>query len=594
MQGSVVRSWLLELAGRAFRANGPDLEHLKGYVADSGEGRWTVQEAIDHDVPAPVITLSLLTRFRSRQDDSYGAKVLAALRNEFGGHEVKTELRPRIVRRRRDRDRDAATPPRAARHARRAGDEARRAGAARRARRPRRTRRRTPPRGRRTRRGRCASCAWPGRPSAGGARSRRRTRSARASASSASRTRACWSCSGRPATSPTARSCRRSTSCGARTSCRTSSSCCASAGGRYTVAGPPRRVPGSRSRSTRASCRSTRRPGASFASRIAYERLDFARRRRLRPPRRAPRGARPASRATGGNHLYYLATQPSAFAEIVAQLGRVGLDHERHDGGWRRIVIEKPFGHDLQSAIRLNREVGKVFRESQVYRIDHYLGKETVRNLLVFRFGNGIFEPIWNRRHIDHVQITVAESIGVENRGAFYEETGASRDFLQNHLLQLMSLVAMEPPATFEAEPAPRREGQGHARRQRDDAERVRRGRRPRPVRPGLGRGASRSRATARSRRSTRSRRPRRSSRPGSRSTTGAGRASRSTSGAASACRSGRPRSRSSSRTSRTGCSASPPSSPSRTCSRCGSSPTKGSCCGSRRRCPGSGSTSAR
>ena len=153
-----------------------------------------------------------------------------------------------------------------------------------------------------------------------------------------------------------------------------------------------------------------------------------------------------------GHHLYYLATQPSAFAEIVAQLGRVGLDHEHHEGGWRRIVIEKPFGHDLQSAIRLNREVGKVFRESQVYRIDHYLGKETVRNLLVFRFGNGIFEPIWNRRHIDHIQITVAESIGVENRGSFYEETGASRDFLQNHLLQLMSLVAMEPPATFEAD----------------------------------------------------------------------------------------------------------------------------------------------
>ena len=130
----------------------------------------------------------------------------------------------------------------------------------------------------------------------------------------------------------------------------------------------------------------------------------------------------------------------------------MGLDHERHDGGWRRVVIEKPFGHDLDSAIRLNREVGKVFRERQVYRIDHYLGKETVRNLLVFRFGNGIFEPIWNRRHIDHVQITVAESIGIEGRGAFYEETGASRDVLQNHLLQLLSLVAMEPPATFDAD----------------------------------------------------------------------------------------------------------------------------------------------
>jgi glucose-6-phosphate 1-dehydrogenase len=155
-------------------------------------------------------------------------------------------------------------------------------------------------------------------------------------------------------------------------------------------------------------------------------------------------------RGTRGNRLYYLATQPSAFPEIVAQLGRAGLDHERHEGGWRRVVIEKPFGRDLDSAVRLNREVGKVFRERQVYRIDHYLGKETVRNLLVFRFANGIFEPIWNRRHIDHVQITVAESIGIESRGAFYEETGASRDFLQNHLLQLLSLVAMEPPATFD------------------------------------------------------------------------------------------------------------------------------------------------
>ena len=188
-----------------------------------------------------------------------------------------------------------------------------------------------------------------------------------------------------------------------------------------------------------------------FAGRVCYQRLDFSDgtgfdglAERLE--------AIDKERGTRGNRLYYLATQPSAFGEIVAQLGRVGLDHERHDGGWRRIVIEKPFGHDLESGIRLNREVGKVFRERQVYRIDHYLGKETVRNLLVFRFGNGIFEPIWNRRHIDHVQITVAEAIGVEGRGSFYEETGASRDFLQNHLLQLMSLVAMEPPATFEAD----------------------------------------------------------------------------------------------------------------------------------------------
>jgi glucose-6-phosphate 1-dehydrogenase len=157
-------------------------------------------------------------------------------------------------------------------------------------------------------------------------------------------------------------------------------------------------------------------------------------------------------RGTAGNRLVYLATQPSQVTEIVRQIGRVGLDHEMRASGWRRVVIEKPFGRDFESARHLNHEINKVFRESQVYRIDHYLGKETVRNLLVFRFGNGIFEPVWNRSYVDHVQITVAESLGVETRGAFYEETGASRDILQNHLLQLMTLVAMEPPSSFHAD----------------------------------------------------------------------------------------------------------------------------------------------
>ena len=258
---------------------------------------------------------------------------------------------------------------------------------------------------------------------------------------------------------------------------------------------------------------------------------------------------------TQGNRLYYLATQPSAFPDIVGELGRAGLDHEMHGGGWRRIVIEKPFGRDLESAVRLNREVGKVFREKQVYRIDHYLGKETVRNLLVFRFGNGIFEPIWNRRYVDHVQITVAESIGIENRGAFYEETGAIRDFLQNHLMQLVSLVAMEPPASFDADAL------------RDEKVKVLRADRRR--RPGprsrttwcaastarAGSRPGRCRAIARSRRSIRSPRPRRSWRPGSRSTTGAGPACRSTCAPASACPSARPRSRSSSGPCPTACS---------------------------------------
>jgi len=159
-----------------------------------------------------------------------------------------------------------------------------------------------------------------------------------------------------------------------------------------------------------------------------------------------------AARGTRGNRLFYLATPPSAYEDIVGNLGRAGLDRQGQREGWARIVVEKPFGHDLASAGKLNDALMDVFDESQVYRIDHYLGKETVRNLLVFRFGNGIFEPLWNRRYVDHVQITVAEDGGVDGRGAFYEEAGVGRDILQNHLLQVLTLVAMEPPIAFEAD----------------------------------------------------------------------------------------------------------------------------------------------
>jgi glucose-6-phosphate 1-dehydrogenase len=152
-------------------------------------------------------------------------------------------------------------------------------------------------------------------------------------------------------------------------------------------------------------------------------------------------------RQTGGNVLFYLSTQPSQYSVVVEGLGNAGLHRGR---GWRRLVVEKPFGHDLSTARELDARIHKVFPEEEVYRIDHYLGKETVQNILAFRFGNGIFEPLWNRRYIDHVQITAAESIGVEGRGAYYQEAGALRDMIQNHLLQIMATVAMEAPAVFE------------------------------------------------------------------------------------------------------------------------------------------------
>ncbi len=153
-------------------------------------------------------------------------------------------------------------------------------------------------------------------------------------------------------------------------------------------------------------------------------------------------------RRTGGNALFYLSIQPSQYETTVRGLGAAGL---QHGSGWRRLIVEKPFGHDLASARELSEHIHEVFDESSVYRIDHYLGKETVQNILAFRFGNGIFEPLWNRRYVDHVQITAAESIGVEGRGSYYQEAGALADMIQNHLLQVMATVAMEPSASFKA-----------------------------------------------------------------------------------------------------------------------------------------------
>jgi len=187
-----------------------------------------------------------------------------------------------------------------------------------------------------------------------------------------------------------------------------------------------------------------------FTERIYYERAEFSdascyRALGLRL------GEVDQQHHTNGNYLFYLATAPKFFAGIVQQLGKAGLANQE-DGHWRRVVIEKPFGHYVESAKALNREIKTVLSEDQIYRIDHYLGKETVQNILVFRFSNGIFEPIWNRRYVDHVQITNAETVGVERRGGYFDNAGTLRDMVPNHMMQLISLTAMEPPVSFQAD----------------------------------------------------------------------------------------------------------------------------------------------
>jgi glucose-6-phosphate 1-dehydrogenase len=189
---------------------------------------------------------------------------------------------------------------------------------------------------------------------------------------------------------------------------------------------------------------------ATFASNLYYSAGDYADQTSFAHLAKRLAGL-DAEKKLGGNRLFYLSTPPEVYPDIVEQLGRAGLARPANPDSWTRIIIEKPFGRDLASARELNKIVLNVFEEKQVYRIDHYLGKDTVQNLLVLRFGNGIFEPLWNRNYVDHVQITAAETLGVERRGGFYETAGALRDMIQSHVLQLTSLVAVEPPASFDA-----------------------------------------------------------------------------------------------------------------------------------------------
>jgi glucose-6-phosphate 1-dehydrogenase len=190
------------------------------------------------------------------------------------------------------------------------------------------------------------------------------------------------------------------------------------------------------------------RSWASFAARVHYIAGDATDERSMQELGRKLSQI-DDERGTGGNRVWYLATAPNLFSPIAEQIAKAGL---LDTGGWQRLVVEKPFGFDLDSARALNASLAHNYAEDQIYRIDHYLGKETVQNLLVFRFANAIFEPIWNRRYIDHVQIMVAEDDGIEDRGSFYDQAGALRDVAQNHLLQLLSLIAMEPPVAWDAD----------------------------------------------------------------------------------------------------------------------------------------------
>lgn len=188
-----------------------------------------------------------------------------------------------------------------------------------------------------------------------------------------------------------------------------------------------------------------------FEERTYYTGGDFDDDKKLFGDLKALIGEVTAAHQIPDNYFYYLATPPDLFANVTHKIVKNGLGKEEN-GNWRRFIYEKPFGHDLESAERLNANLLRTIKEKQIYRIDHYLGKETVQNILVFRFGNSIFEPIWNRNFIDHVQITVAEKLGVEQRGGYYDSAGALRDMIPNHILQLVTLTAMEPPVSFEAD----------------------------------------------------------------------------------------------------------------------------------------------
>ncbi len=419
-QGSVVRSWLCELAARAFEEEGNELSSIEGYAEDSGEGRWTIEEATARDVPTPAITAALYARLYSRGNGDFTHRVLAALRNQFGGHAVPPRGRPAPAK---------TSPPTAELRAprqRTGGSE----GTL-----------------------RCRASF--------GERCARRRDDGRAGEPAYRR----WGLeSALPVKAPTTLVIFGATGDLAQRKLLPALYNLAHEGGlpeRFHLIGVSRRE----------------KAHAEYA-----EECDQAIRRFSR---RTPRRGRALKRLLGArevnvpgtfddesasirhararlldgfeenaggplNRAFYLSTAPSFFPVIVEALGAQGLNER--EGAEVRVVIEKPFGTSLEEARELNRRVLSVFDESQVFRIDHYLGKETVQNMMAFRFANGMFEPLWNRNYIDSVQITAAEDIGIGTRAGYYDDAGALRDLIQNHMLQLLCHVAMEPPVSFTAE----------------------------------------------------------------------------------------------------------------------------------------------
>ncbi len=415
-RGSVISSWLLDL-GAAALAKDPQLKDFSGYVQDSGEGRWTVEAAIEEAVPADVLSTALYARFRSRQEHNFGEKMLSAMRFGFGGHiegneSIDPEPKPKEV---------AGSPGGTERRGVAPCPTISRSGHLRARRQP-----ESPPRRQVPPADPCAMVVF----GAGGDMTKRLLIPALYNLSRTKVLPEKFALIGVDLAEGTAESWRDHLYDMLKTFV-----------GNATAEFDIDRI--------------DEAAWKRLAEKMSYIQGDLTK-PELYEKIRGALGDAEKTHGTQGNAIFYLAVADRFFGTVVEQLGKAKLTDQGEDKNgkpqfWRRVVIEKPFGHSLDSARELNARILRTLHEDQIFRIDHFLGKDTVQSIMAFRFANGLFEPIWNRDRIDHVQITVAETVGVEERGKFYEETGALRDMVPNHVFTLLSMVAMEPPTGFDA-----------------------------------------------------------------------------------------------------------------------------------------------